>query len=99
MTNIVQVNLLEDKSKKRYTYLLPEFAICKKGDIVLAQNKSGDTRIAICVTDSERLSANAIDMIMEGRRVISNIIGFYRYEPYTSNDGLIGYGYGRMAFQ
>lgn len=76
--NIVQVRHLQDKNAKRYTYKVPNKESLNKGDMVLTQNANGKESIAVCVTDSENLSANAIDMIMCGAEVPSEVIGIYK---------------------
>lgn len=68
--NIVQVRHLQDKNAKRYTYKVPDDESLNKGDMVLARNANGKESVAICVTDSENLSTNAIDMIMCGAEVL-----------------------------
>jgi hypothetical protein len=76
--NIVQVRHLQDKNAKRYTYKVPENKSLNKGDMVLTRNVNGKESVAICVTDSENLSTNAIDMIMCGAEVLSEVIGIYK---------------------
>lgn len=83
--NVVQVRIAEDKSQKRYTYNVPENVVLSKGDIVCVQNHNGRKTIAICVTDSEYLSDNDIDMIMNDSQVISNVIGKYQLRLYVEN--------------
>lgn len=81
--NVVQVRLLEDNSNKRYTYALPEDKAINKDKLVRVRNHNGKEKIGITVTDSEHLSANAIDMIMQGQEVQSCIIGRYHYKEYS----------------
>lgn len=83
--NIVQVRLVEDKNAKRYTYRVPENLQLKKNDVVRTKNINGKECIAICITDSENLSENAIDMIMSGNEVKSDIIGIYEFKNAKSN--------------
>lgn len=78
--NIVQTNLIESCSQKRYTYKVPEDITLKKNDIVRVRNKNGKNgkeTIMVCVTDSENLSDNAVDMVMDGLNVLDNVIGVY----------------------
>lgn len=82
MSNVVQVRFLQDPSKKRYTFNVPcNEKICK-GDVVRIRNKNDSEMIAIAETDSEMLSENAIDMIMDGKEVISWVIGKYEYNGF-----------------
>lgn len=75
--NIVQVRHFADPAAKRYTYNVPAGVHLTKGDIVLVKNSGGKEVVAQCVSNSEDLSDNAIDMIMSGSKVISNVIGKY----------------------
>lgn len=77
--NIVQVTLFEDTTKKRYTYKLPNDITLKKGYIVRVRNSDGREVPATCVTDSEVLSDNAVNMVMGGKNVCSSVIGMYSY--------------------
>lgn len=82
MSNIVQVRFLQDPSKKRYTFNVPcNEKICK-GDVVKIRNKNDSEMIAIAETNSEILSENAIDMIMGGKKVLSWVIGKYKYDEF-----------------
>ena len=45
----------------------------------MVKNQNHSEHIAICVTDSEDLSDNAIDMIMCGAEVLSEVIGIYKF--------------------
>lgn len=83
--NVVQVRLVEDKDAKRYTYQVPDNIQLLKGDVVRTKNMNGKECIAICVTDSEFLSENAINMIMCGNRVASSIIGIYTLDLFSAN--------------
>lgn len=83
MSNIVQVRFLQDPSKKRYTFNVPcNEKICK-GDVVRIRNKNDSEMIAIAETNSAELSDDIIDMIMEGKKVTSWIIGKYEYEGFA----------------
>lgn len=77
--NIVQVRHIQGTNAKRYTYKVPDKESLNKGDMVLTRNVNGKESVAICVTDSENLSANAIDMIMCGAEVLSEVIGVYKF--------------------
>lgn len=89
--NIVQVRHLQDKNAKRYTYKVPDDESLNKGDMVLARNANGKESVAICVTDSENLSSNAIDMIMCGAEVLSEVIGEYKFYKFETNDAAYTY--------
>lgn len=84
MNNIVQVRFLQDPSKKRYTFNVPCGEEIHKGDVVRIRNKNNGEVIAIAETDSEKLSENAIDMIMGGKEVISCVIGKYKYDEFLN---------------
>lgn len=84
MNNIVQVRFLQDPSKKRYTFNVPCGEEIHKGDVVRIRNKNNGEVIAIAETDSEKLSENAIDMIMGGKEVISWVIGKYKYDEFLN---------------
>lgn len=78
--NIVQVKLIENYSQKRYTCKVPKDITLKKNDIVRVRNKNGKNgkeTIMVCVTDSENLSDNAVDMVMDGLNVLDNVVGVY----------------------
>lgn len=77
--NIVQVRHIQNKNAKRYTYKVPDNTSLNKGDMVLTRNINGKESVAICVTDSENLSTNVIDMIMCGAEVLSEVIGIYKF--------------------
>jgi hypothetical protein len=77
LMNIVQVNFINSITQKRYTYKVPNGISLNKGDIIRVRNKNGKEAIAVCVTNSENLSDNAVDMVMDGLDVLSNVIGVY----------------------
>lgn len=77
LMNIVQVNFINSITQKRYTYKVPNGISLNKGDIIRVRNKDGKEAIATCVTDSENLSGNAVDMVMGGLDVLSDVIGVY----------------------
>lgn len=74
LMNVVQVNSI---TQKRYTYKVPNGISLNKGDIIRVRNKDGIEAIAVCATDSENLSDNAVDMVMGGLEVLSDVIGVY----------------------
>lgn len=80
--NVVQVTLFEDITKKWYTYKVPEGIRIKKGYIVKVKNRDGREIPAVCVTDSEELSDNAVNMVMNGEKVVSSVIGMFSYMPF-----------------
>lgn len=84
--NVVQVRLVEDKNAKRYTYRVPDDIMLSKGDVVRTRNRNKKECIAICVTNSESLSDNAINMIMCGSRVASDIIGKYKLNLFSGEE-------------
>lgn len=77
LMNIVQVNFINSITQKRYTYKVPNGISLNKGDIIRVRNKDGKEAIAVCATNSENLSDNAVDMVMDGLDVLSNVIGVY----------------------
>lgn len=83
--NVVQVKLAEDKDAKCYIYQVPDNIQLLKGDVVRTKNMNGKECIAICVTDSEFLSENAINMIICGNRFESSIIGIYTLDLFSAN--------------
>lgn len=84
---VVQVNLIEDPNNKRYTYNVPYCAgHLQKGQIVRVKNRNGKECDAICVTNSALVTDDALDMIMCGNQVLSNVIGVYRYESYPKEE-------------
>lgn len=84
--NIVQVYLMEDIFKKRYTYNVPFGKALKKGDVVKVKDQNGGELAAICATDSKFIEDDIVDMIMCGNAVLSGVIGIYRYESYTKTE-------------
>lgn len=84
--NIVQVCLMEDAFKKRYTYTVPFEEELKKGDLVKVKNRNGREIAAICATDSKRVEDEIVDMIMCGNVVLSSVIGVYKYKPYDGDE-------------
>lgn len=80
--NIVQVRHLSDMSTRRYTYNVPANVQLIKGDTVKVKNNNGKETISVCVTNSEMVSNNTIDMIMSGNKVISEVIGIYKLEMF-----------------
>lgn len=84
--NIVQVRYKTDADAKRYTFNVPEHITLYKGDLVRVRNCNGKEDIGFCVTDSELLSQNAVDMIMSGAKVKSDVIGVYRYTPFDEEN-------------
>ena len=83
---IVQVRHIQDKNAKRYTCKVPDNESLNKGDMVLTRNVNGKESVAICVTDSENLSTNAIDMIMCGAEVLSEVVGIYKFCKFKTED-------------
>lgn len=77
LMNIVQVNFINSITQKRYTYKVSNGISLNKGDIIRVRNKDGKEAIAVCVTDSENLSDNAVDMVMGGLDVLSDVVGVY----------------------
>lgn len=82
--NIVQVTHFEDRSQKRYTFEVPSGVLLEKVDIVLCQNRNGKTSLAKCVTNSEILPMNIVDMIMGGKPVVSHIAGVYHLVKFAT---------------
>ena len=82
MHNIVQIRYKDDVNAKRYTFNVPQGITLHKGDLVRVRNCNGKEDIGFCVTDSELLSQNAVDMIMSGARVLSDVIGRYQYTAF-----------------
>ncbi len=78
--NIVQVNFLNDYSNKRYAFNVPDGIKLKKGQLVRVEIKRRNGHkeaVAECVTDSHVVTDEIVDMIMQGMKVISSVIGAY----------------------
>lgn len=84
--NIVQVYLMEDVLKKRYTYNVPFGKELKRNDVVKVKNCNGREIVAICATDSKCVEDDIVDMIMCGNAVLSSVIGVYEYKPYDGDE-------------
>lgn len=84
--NIVQVYLIEDFFKKRYTYNVPFGKELKNGDVVRVKNRNGREIAAICATNSKCVEDDIVDMIMCGASVLSSVIGVYEYKSYDGNE-------------
>lgn len=84
-TNIVQVKYVSNpRNDKRYTFKLPLDKKLFKGDLVRVCNQDGTERICTCVTNSVVVSDTVIDMIMEGKEVLSEVIGRYNLTPFST---------------
>lgn len=84
MTNIVQVRHIADTTAKRYTFEVPDNISLNKGDIVLTSNKDGKKKmVSVCVTDSEFVTDNVVDMIMSGNKITSEVIGKYELKSFN----------------
>lgn len=76
--NIVQAKRINDLGK-RYTYKVPAGITISKGVLLSVENKrtnKADTVIA--TSDSEDVSENVLNVIMQGREVISSVLGIYQ---------------------
>jgi len=78
--NIVQVRFPNDC--RRYNFMLPHGEKVEKGSYVCCETKNGRCAIAECVTDSEEVSENVVDMIMEGKNVTSKIVGVFKLDTF-----------------
>lgn len=74
--NIVQVKFFNNN--KRYTYKLPMGIKIKKDTLLKVENKkTGGLDIVISVTDSAEVDENILNMIMQGKSVLSSVVGIY----------------------
>lgn len=76
--NIVQAKHLDGIYDKRYTYRLPDGVIVTADMLLLVENqKTGKPDIVRAVTNSEDVNQNTLDMIMQGQKLKSRVIGTY----------------------
>lgn len=74
--NIVQAKFFNEN--KRYTYKVPQGTKIKKDTLLKVENKrTGGLDIVKAVTDSAVVDENVLDMIMQGKNVLSRVVGFY----------------------
>ena len=80
--NIVQAKHLDGIYDKRYTYRLPDGVMVAADTLLQVENqKTGKPDIVRAVTNSEDVNRNTLDMIMQGQKVISKVIGTYVMIP------------------
>lgn len=80
--NIIQAKHVDDYTGKTYTYKLPKGLEIKKGRLLIVENKrEREPSIAIAVTDSEEVSENVLNMIMQETTVCSKVLGLYIQTP------------------
>ena len=76
--NVIQAKHLSGISDKRYTYRLPDGVMVAADTLLLVENqKTGKPDIVRAVTNSEDVNQNTLDMIMQGQKVKSRVIGTY----------------------
>lgn len=76
--NIVQAEHISNNTGKAYIYKVPGDCYIAKGALMLAENnRTGKSDVVIAVSESEDVSKNVLNMIMQGKEVISSIIGVY----------------------
>lgn len=75
--NIIQVVHLEDVTKTRYTYEVPQNVRIEKGVLLEVHNKFGKA-VVRSVTASSNVDENVLDMIMEGKKVTAKVTGVYK---------------------
>lgn len=81
--NIIQtrvINMFGDPSGTKYIFRVPEGVEIAKDTLMLAQRNGGKegTQIVKSVTNSAEVSNEVLEMITDGRKVISSIIGELR---------------------
>lgn len=81
--NIIQtrvINMFGDPSGTKYIFRVPEGVEIAKDTLLLAQRNGGKegTQIVKSVTNSAEVSDEVLEMITDGRKVISSIIGELR---------------------
>lgn len=80
--NIIQAKHLCGISNKRYTYRLPDGIMVAADTLLQVENqKTGKPDIVRAVTNSEDVNRNTLDMIMQGQKVTSKVIGTYVMIP------------------
>lgn len=78
--NIIQAKFLNDLVGKNYTYKITGTRRIRKDTLLLVENKkTGKPNIVISTTDSEDVSENVLNMIMQGKEVCSKVLGEYLY--------------------
>lgn len=80
--NIIQtriVNSFGDGYGKNYIFKVPDGVSIKKDTLLAAEKNGGKDGIQIvkAVSDSIEVTDEVLDMIMDGKQVISSIIGVY----------------------
>lgn len=80
--NIIQariVNSFGDGYGKKYIFKVPDGVSIKKDTLLAAEKNGGKDGIQIvkAVSDSIEVTDEVLDMIMDGKEVISSIIGAY----------------------
>lgn len=76
--NVIQAKHLSGISDKRYTYRLPDGVMVAADTLLQVENqKTGKPDIVRAVTNSEDVNRNTLDMIMQGQKVKSRVIGTY----------------------
>lgn len=84
--NIIQtrvINMFGNPSGTKYIFRVPEGVEIAKDTLLLAQRNGGKegTQIVKSVTNSAEVSDEVLEMITDGRKVISSIIGELRLVP------------------
>ena len=80
--NVIQAKHLYGISDKRYTYRLPDGVIVTADMLLLVENqKTGKPDIVRAVTNSEDVNQNTLNMIMQGQKLRSRVIGTYFVIP------------------
>ena len=76
--NIIQAKHINDNVGKIYTYKVPEDYLIPKNTLMLAENKrTGKGDIVIATSNSAEVNDNVLNMIMQGKEVISSVVGIY----------------------
>lgn len=76
--NIVQVNHIEDQWKCRYTFKVPDGVKLTKGTIVRVKIRSGEEKIAICITDSHVIyDEEILQMVTGGNNICSKVTAVF----------------------
>lgn len=80
--NIVQAKHLDGIYDKRYTYRLPDGVMVAADTLLKVENqKTGKPDIVRAVTNSEDVNQNTLNMIMQGQKIKSRVIGIYFMIP------------------
>lgn len=86
--NIVQAEHISNNTGKAYIYKVPGDCYIAKGTLMLAENnRTGKSDVVIAVSESEDVSKNVLNMIMQGKEILSDILGIYHFMEFKGIGG------------